>query len=42
MTTKIRNETYAAITEKNDALTADVKAKFLLQSHLTEWCDKLV
>jgi hypothetical protein len=30
------------ITKKKDALTADVKVKFLLQSHLIERCDKLV
>jgi hypothetical protein len=38
----MRKETFVAITEKKDALTADAKAKFLLESHLFKWYDKLV
>jgi hypothetical protein len=33
-------ETSAAIAEKKDVLTADAKAKFFLQNHLTKQCDK--
>jgi hypothetical protein len=35
-------ETFVAITKEKDALTADAKTKFLLQSHLSKLCDKLM
>jgi len=35
-------ETSIAIIEKKDVLTTNAKAKFLLQSHLTKQCDKLL
>jgi hypothetical protein len=35
-------ETSDALTEMKDALTTDAKAKFLLQSHPSEQCDKPV